>query len=128
MKPVSSRICRADRCRWSRRASQAAYQFNQMARRFEEQRNLIQLVTDSQPTSIFILDKDDKYRFANRQAAKDRLAATHDYEVNLKAELEIAGLHEKLDKVRTEQLAELIRFQQEQIRMLTALVAQRKTD
>lgn len=55
----------------SRRASQAAYQFNQMARRFEEQRNLIQLVTDSQPTSIFILDKDDKYRFANRQAAKD---------------------------------------------------------
>ncbi|WP_395016861.1 HD domain-containing phosphohydrolase [Dongia sp.] len=55
----------------SRRASQAAYQFNQMARRFEEQRNLIQLVTDSQPTSIFILDKDDQYRFANRQAAKD---------------------------------------------------------
>ena len=55
----------------SRRASQAAFQFSQMARRFEEQRNLIQLVTDSQPTSIFILDKDDKYRFANRQAAKD---------------------------------------------------------
>ena len=55
----------------SRRASQAAFQFAQMAQRFEEQRNLIQLVTDSQPTSIFILDKDDKYRFANRQAAKD---------------------------------------------------------
>jgi len=55
----------------SRRASQAAYQFNQMAQRFEEQSNLLQLVTDSQPTSIFILDKDDKYRFANRQAAKD---------------------------------------------------------
>jgi PAS domain S-box-containing protein len=55
----------------SRRASQAAYQFNQMAQKFEEQSNLLQLVTDSQPTSIFILDKDDKYRFANRQAAKD---------------------------------------------------------
>jgi PAS domain S-box-containing protein len=55
----------------SRRASQAAYQFNQMATRYQEQSNLLQLVTDSQPTSIFILDKDDKYRFANRQAAKD---------------------------------------------------------
>jgi len=55
----------------SRRASQAAYQFNQMAQKYQEQSNLLQLVTDSQPTSIFILDKEDKYRFANRQAAKD---------------------------------------------------------
>jgi uncharacterized membrane protein len=36
----------------------------------------------------------------NRQAAKDRLAAQHDYEVNLKAEIEIMGLHEKLDDLR----------------------------
>jgi len=55
----------------SRRASQAAFQFSQMAQRFEEQKNLLQLVTDSQPTSIYILDKEDRYRFANRQAAKD---------------------------------------------------------
>jgi HD-GYP domain-containing protein (c-di-GMP phosphodiesterase class II) len=55
----------------SRRASQAAHQFQQMAQRFEDQKNLLQLVTDSQPTSIFILDKDDKYRFANKQAGKD---------------------------------------------------------
>jgi uncharacterized membrane protein len=33
----------------------------------------------------------------NRQAAKDRLDAAHDYEVNLKAELEIMALHEKID-------------------------------
>jgi len=33
----------------------------------------------------------------NRQAAKDRLAAALDYEVNLKAELSIAHLHEKID-------------------------------
>lgn len=33
----------------------------------------------------------------NRQAAKDRLAAALDYEVNLKAETSIAELHEKLD-------------------------------
>jgi PAS domain S-box-containing protein len=42
-----------------------------MAQKYQEQSDLLQLVTDSQPTSIFILDKDDKYRFANRQAAKD---------------------------------------------------------
>jgi len=33
----------------------------------------------------------------NRQADKDRLAARLDYEVNLRAELEILRLHEKLD-------------------------------
>ena len=36
----------------------------------------------------------------NRQAEKDRLAAAHDYEVNLKAEIEIMRLHEKLDELR----------------------------
>jgi uncharacterized membrane protein len=33
----------------------------------------------------------------NRQAAKDRLQADQDYQVNLKAELEVAQLHSKLD-------------------------------
>jgi uncharacterized membrane protein len=45
----------------------------------------------------------------NRQAAKDRLAAAHDYEVNLKAEIEIAALHEKLDAIRAHELADLLR-------------------
>ena len=36
----------------------------------------------------------------NRQAARDRLDAQHDYEVNTKAELEIVGLHAKLDEIR----------------------------
>jgi uncharacterized membrane protein len=35
----------------------------------------------------------------NRQAAKDRLQADADYEVNLKAELEVAQLHRKLDNI-----------------------------
>ena len=35
----------------------------------------------------------------NRQAAKDRLQATQDYEVNLKAELEIMALHDKMDRL-----------------------------
>lgn len=45
----------------------------------------------------------------NRSAARDRLAAMHDYEVNLKAEIEIAALHNKLDEIRTQELATLIR-------------------
>jgi uncharacterized membrane protein len=45
----------------------------------------------------------------NRLAVKDRLAAAHDYEVNLKAEIEIMALHEKLDEMRAKDLAELLR-------------------
>jgi len=44
----------------------------------------------------------------NRQAAKDRLAAAHDYEVNLKAEIEILALHDKLDQLRAHDLTELL--------------------
>ncbi|MEQ1954321.1 DUF1003 domain-containing protein [Mesorhizobium yinganensis] len=36
----------------------------------------------------------------NRQAERDRLDASHDYEVNLKAEIEIMALHEKFDDIR----------------------------
>ena len=58
----------------------------------------------------------------NRQADKDRLSAEHDYEVNLKAELEIIGLHEKVDSLREKQWSELISIQQEQIRLLKQLI------
>jgi len=58
----------------------------------------------------------------NRQAYKDRLSAEHDYEVNLKAELEIIGLHEKVDSLREHQWLELISIQQEQLRFLRQLL------
>jgi YD repeat-containing protein len=45
----------------------------------------------------------------NRQAARDRIQALHDYEVNLKAELEIMALHDKLDRARIEELGDAIR-------------------
>jgi uncharacterized membrane protein len=61
----------------------------------------------------------------NRQAAKDRIDAAHDYEVNLKAELEILGLHQKLDAMREQQWAELLGLQREQMRFLTQLLDQR---
>ena len=69
----------------------------------------------------------------NRQAYKDRLSAEHDYEVNLKAELEIIGLHEKIDSLREKQWSELISIQQEQLKLLRQLLedlkkGQRTTD
>lgn len=59
----------------------------------------------------------------NRQAARDRIDAAHDYEVNLKAELEIIGLHEKLDDLREEKWRELIEIQNAQTKLLTELLA-----
>jgi len=53
--------------------------------------------------SIFVLVSQ------NRQAAKDRLRADAEYEVNLKAELEVAHLHEKVDFLTEELLARLPR-------------------
>jgi len=49
----------------------------------------------------------------NRQSRKDRFDAAHDYEVNLKAELEILSLHEKIDLLREEQWKELLEIQRE---------------
>ena len=54
----------------------------------------------------------------NRQEAKDRVRSEHDYEVNLKSELEIQGLHEKLDQLREKQWQELLTIQQQQIDLL----------
>jgi len=57
----------------------------------------------------------------NRQAAKDRLDAQHDYEVNLKAEMEIVALHFKMDELREKQWATLMDIQLRQMELLTKL-------
>ena len=54
----------------------------------------------------------------NRQAAHDRLDAQHDYEVNLKAEIEIATLHEKFDELRQKVMEDLLAMQKEQMKIL----------
>ena len=58
----------------------------------------------------------------NRQGERDRLNANHDYEVNLKAELEIMLLHEKIDLLREGQWSDLIAIQKEQLRLLNNLL------
>jgi uncharacterized membrane protein len=54
----------------------------------------------------------------NRQEAKDRLRSEHDYLVNLKAELEIRQLHEKLDHLLTNQWQKMMDIQELQMEML----------
>ena len=59
----------------------------------------------------------------NRQAAKDRLSAEHDYVVNLRAELEIMHLQAKLDALRDTDIAGLARANAEALARLEAQMA-----
>lgn len=54
----------------------------------------------------------------SRQDKKDRLRSNNDYRVNLKAELEIRHLHEKMDHLVTKQWQRLAEIQQIQLEML----------
>lgn len=60
----------------------------------------------------------------NRQAARDRAEADNDYRVNLKAELEISLLHDKLDFLMANQLQQLLEFQQLQVELISQLQEQ----
>jgi len=54
----------------------------------------------------------------NRQAAKDRFDAQQDYQVNLRAEMQITELHLKLDETRMTQLQSVVTLQQRQLELL----------
>jgi uncharacterized membrane protein len=57
----------------------------------------------------------------NRSEARDRLRAENDYKINLKAELEIRHLHEKIDHLLRRQYNRLFEIQQIQIELLEEL-------
>ena len=54
----------------------------------------------------------------NRQETKDRLRSRHDYMVNLKAEIEISSLNEKLDRLLKERWTRLLEVQQIQFELM----------
>jgi uncharacterized membrane protein len=54
----------------------------------------------------------------NRQEARDRLRSEHDYRVNLKAELEIRHLHEKMDHLLMTQWQRLLEIQEMQMELM----------
>jgi uncharacterized membrane protein len=57
----------------------------------------------------------------NRSEARDRLRGENDYKINLKAELEIRHLHEKIDHLLRRQYNRLFEIQQIQIELLEEL-------
>ena len=57
----------------------------------------------------------------NRQEAKDRIRSQNDYQVNLKAELEIRHLHEKMDHLISHQWERLVQIQEVQMQALSEL-------
>ena len=54
----------------------------------------------------------------NRQEAKDRLRGAHDYQINLKAELEIRHLHQKIDHLLSRQWERLVEIQEVQMELM----------
>jgi uncharacterized membrane protein len=62
----------------------------------------------------------------NRQEVKDRQRAQNDYLVNLKAELEIRGLHRKIDLLMEEQLKSLYDIQLQQLELLKTISENKK--
>lgn len=63
----------------------------------------------------------------NRQEEKDRERAKKDYMINLKSELEIRTLHEKIDHFIMNQQQELLELQKIQIDMMNEILQQKKT-
>jgi len=61
----------------------------------------------------------------NRQEAKDRIRSQHDYQVNLKSELEIRHLHEKIDHLITHQWERLLQIQELQLDLLSDIGARK---
>jgi uncharacterized membrane protein len=61
-----------------------------------------------------------------RQEVKDRLRSENDYRVNLKAELEIRHLHEKIDHILTRQWERLAEIQQIQLETLREPLARKR--
>jgi uncharacterized membrane protein len=57
----------------------------------------------------------------NRQEAKDRIRSENDYKVNLKSEIEVRTLHEKIDHLLLEQWSRLMKIQEMQLDMLEDL-------
>jgi uncharacterized membrane protein len=57
----------------------------------------------------------------NRQESRDRLRSEHDYLINLKAELEIRHLHEKIDHLLMNQWQRLLEIQQIQMELMEEL-------
>lgn len=62
----------------------------------------------------------------NRQEARDRVRSQNDYKINLKAELEIRHLHEKMDHLLIHQWQRLMEIQQLQIELMNEIAGRER--
>jgi uncharacterized membrane protein len=61
----------------------------------------------------------------NRQAAVDRLEAKGDYDINVKSELEIELLHQKIDQMREAEISQLLALVEGLVHRLTTVALPR---
>ena len=62
----------------------------------------------------------------NRQEKKDRIRSENDYRVNLKSEIEIRTLHEKVDHLLLDQWSKMMKIQEIQVEILEEIRARTK--
>jgi PAS domain S-box-containing protein len=65
---VTAAVIAAWRHGTSVRAARAAAESADLSRRFEAQSNFLKLITDKQPGAMFVVDSENRYKFANRVA------------------------------------------------------------
>jgi uncharacterized membrane protein len=63
----------------------------------------------------------DHHDVAEPGGERDRVESTHDYETDLKAEIEIASLHDKVDHLLHAQWERMVELQEMQMELLTEL-------
>jgi uncharacterized membrane protein len=63
----------------------------------------------------------------NRQEIKDRIRSENDYKINLKSEIEIRTLHEKVDHLLLDQWSKMMKIQEIQIEMLEEIRKETKS-
>lgn len=61
----------------------------------------------------------------NRQEEKDRRRERSDFMVNLKAEMEIRNMHEKMDLLLNDQMTSMFEIQRQQLELLTQIIEDR---
>jgi uncharacterized membrane protein len=61
----------------------------------------------------------------NRQAAKDRARSEHEYEINLKSEIEIGQIHRRVEEIQEVHWKDLLEVQRRQIEYLERLLEER---
>ncbi len=109
----------------SRRASSASRYFKRMAEKTAMQERLLKLVTDNQSEAIYLLDGEQRYRFANKAAAQSSDMPA--FEMNGKALIDVLGAARAQSTIESFTLAlekdePVVRIRQEEEKNITRII------